>query len=258
LNKNTETGSYRVYQINANGTQGTRAIATSSAGITAGQMSIYWGNASAQGDNEPTGKGVLITSTPTKDYHATPKKYVDTGFVAKNTESGKGIRYYAVSNAGEQIIRSCTDQMNRFDAGNIVNLIGINLGDTAPTAGKGGLGTVLVPMCQKDYQAAPKRYVDLLTSSRYILSGGIISSVESGSIVYEGRALLKDGSQALIVVNGDPITFDYFVSCAGVSYVVSNGITSSYSGNISQIECNSDQVVVITSSPIKSVNPSEI
>lgn len=258
--------------------------------------------------------------------------------VDKNTEANKGIRYYAVSNNGNQMMRNCTDQMNRFNAGNIVNLIGTNLGDVAPTASGGGLGTVVVPMCQKNYHAAPKkyiddgfvakntdtgsyrvyqitptgtqgvraiatsaagitagqmpiywgntvatgdteptgkgvlitssptkdyhcatkRYVDLLASSQYILSGGAITSIESGSIVYEGRALLKDGSKALVVVNGDPITFDSFVSTAGITYVVRDGATTSYTGNISQIECNPDQVVVITSSPIKSVNPSEI
>ena len=155
-------------------------------------------------------------------------------------------------------MRNCTDQLNRYEAGNVVNLIGITLGDTAPTASAGGLGTVVVPMCQKDYQAAPKRYVDLLTSSRYILSGGAITSIKTGSIVHEGRALLKDGSKALIIVNGDPITFDSFVSCAGITYVVNGGVVTSYAGNISHIESNSDQIVLITSSPITSVNPNSI
>ena len=202
--------------------------------------------------------GQFAAPEPTNELHVANKKYVDDGFVAKNTETSKGLRCYAVSNKGNQIMKNCTDQLNRYDAGNMVSLIGITLGDTAPTAGSGGLGTVVVPMCQKDYQAAPKRYVDLLASYRYVLSGGAITSIETGSIVHEGRALLKDGSKALVVVNGDPITFDSFVSCAGITYVVNDGVATSYTGNISQIECNPDQVVVITSSPIKAVNPSKI
>lgn len=106
----------------------------------------------------------------------------------KNTETGKGLRYYGVANSGNQILRNCTDQLNRYAGGNIVNLINATNGDTSPSAPAGStLGTVLVPMCTKNYHAAPKKYID----------DGFVQKASTASSVYAINA------------SGNPTTVKY-------------------------------------------------
>jgi hypothetical protein len=55
-------------------------------------------NPAYEGDVPADNMGMLVTNTPTKQYHCTNKKYVDEGFVAKDTVSSNGVYGKSVGN----------------------------------------------------------------------------------------------------------------------------------------------------------------
>ena len=72
------TGYMYLYAQNSSGTDTKKIVSTTNSVIKNGNIPQYFDKtATSAGANEPSGKGVLVTSIPTQDYHCAPKKYVD-------------------------------------------------------------------------------------------------------------------------------------------------------------------------------------
>lgn len=83
--KITTTGKQLVYGINANGVPVNYTLSISSASIASGAIPKYYSIESTIADTAPSGNGIIVTSTPTKKYHAANKKYVDDAIKAAGT-----------------------------------------------------------------------------------------------------------------------------------------------------------------------------
>lgn len=79
----TGAGTVRAYVVEANGTQSSRTIGTSSGTMTNTNIAQYWSKGSTA--SVPTmPSGVLITGIPNMDFHAANKKYVDDKIAEKH------------------------------------------------------------------------------------------------------------------------------------------------------------------------------
>lgn len=78
VDKLANTGSLMLYAKSPSGQETQRTVATGRGLIQDGRIPQYWAKTADNiAETEPTGKGVLVTSTPTKPFHAAPKQYVD-------------------------------------------------------------------------------------------------------------------------------------------------------------------------------------
>lgn len=83
LDKMTSTGYVRFYAVDTNGNQINKKLSTSGTTVQNSYIPQYWNKTTsdASPDTEPAGKGVLISSTPTRPFHVATKKYADDNFV---------------------------------------------------------------------------------------------------------------------------------------------------------------------------------
>ena len=73
-----KTGFLMLYAKSASGIDTQRTVATGTGLVQDGRIPQYWAKTVDYiAETEPTGKGVLVTSTPTRPFHTAPKKYVD-------------------------------------------------------------------------------------------------------------------------------------------------------------------------------------
>lgn len=77
LDKVSTPGNLRVYGINGNGSQTDFAVITNANNITLDRIPRYSNNTASNETSIGNKNAVLSTGTPTKDWHCTPKEYVD-------------------------------------------------------------------------------------------------------------------------------------------------------------------------------------
>jgi hypothetical protein len=94
LDKDTVgNGTVRLYAITATGEQTTGyTLATSAAACVQPRIPLYFRKDNTQGDIEPPHS--LLTATPEKPYHATPKKYVDSRVSSRTGVSANTLYYH--------------------------------------------------------------------------------------------------------------------------------------------------------------------
>lgn len=121
-----------------------------------------------------SGSGVLLTNTPTKDYHVANKKYVDDNYVKKIVNTSSFDKVYTVKKITQEQSFTYIDNNASIPTGSIPVYIGAEVGETEPE----GSGRLVCYTPVQPWQVANKKYVD--------------DAVAAGGATVDGTSIVKD------------------------------------------------------------------
>ena len=234
VNSITDNPGYRyVYAQSPNGVDSKLIVATSPPLIENIRIPQYWINTDTIANTEPSGKGVLVTSTPTQDFHCATMKYVDDEVGKKLTmvtdnEPGGLSRVYAVSYTGEQRMIMA----NPNEGGN--QLVQRN---------SSGRARVNEPVHEKDI--ANKKYVDDSIASSSALYKRTLKIIV-GEDEFRVQAYTTNNDQINFSTSDGPTIANYINSKYGNSVAVRKAQTTIASDFFNSCSYNEGQTPPIT------------